>query len=98
MNDLLQARQDSHGSGLKNKLTVNANGVQIDRNFPTSIDFCLEREELIISTKTDIRLIDSVTGNTKRILAIDDSEITKCLVYFDNNQIIGKIRIHCVTT
>lgn len=55
MNDLLQASQDSHGLGLKNKLTVNANGVMIDRNFPTSIDFCLEREELIISTKTDIR-------------------------------------------
>ena len=91
MIDSLQANRDLHGLGLKNKLTVNANGVTIDRNYPTSIDFCLEKEEIIISTKTDIRWIDSVTGNTKRILSIDDSEITKWQVYFDNNQVIGKI-------
>lgn len=37
------------------KLTVNANGINIESNFPTGIDYNINSEELIISTKCDVR-------------------------------------------
>ena len=58
-------------------LTVNANGILIDGNFPNSIDYDNEKEEIMISTKTDVRFIDAKTGKTNRILSIGDDEITK---------------------
>jgi len=39
----------------KQKLIVNANGITINQNYPTGIDYNKEKEEIIISTKTDIR-------------------------------------------
>ena len=80
---------------------MNANGITIDRNYPTGIDYNTEKEELIIATKTDIRCIDAVTGHTKRILSIEESEIMKCQIYFDNKQVVicknnGDINLHSI--
>lgn len=88
MNALLLVNRGSHGSPLRNKLSVNANGMLIEGNYPISVDYNIETEEIIVANKTDIRCIDAITGKTKRLLAIEESEITKCQVYFDRTQIL----------
>lgn len=80
-------------------LSVNANGILIEGNFPNSIDYNYEKEEIIISTKSDIRWIDAKTGNIDRILSIGDTEITKWLLNFDQKSLIvcksnGEIGLH----
>jgi len=83
------------------KAIVNANGITIDNNFPTDIDYNIEKEEIVISTKFDIRLIDAKTGKTNRILNMEESEIIRCKMYFDNKQIVvwknnGEINMHSI--
>lgn len=68
----------------ESKLLVNANGILIERNYPTSIDYNIFQEEIIISTKSDIRWIDAKTGKSKRILGVEESEIVKCQLFFDH--------------
>ena len=69
-------------------LTVNANGILIDGNFPNSVDYNIDTEEIMISTKTDIRFMDAKTGKTNRILSVGDSEITKSALNFDRKKVI----------
>jgi hypothetical protein len=59
----------------EDRLVVNSNGILLDSNYPTSIDYNAELAELYVGTRCDIRCIDLHTGRINRILAnIVDAE------------------------
>ena len=85
----------------KTNPTVNANGILIKGNFPNSIDYDNEKEEIMIATKTDVRFIDAKTGKINRILSIGNDEITKWALSFDRKHVVickssGEISIHSI--
>lgn len=53
-----------HWFEFEDEIKVNANGIDIKNNPPIAIEYNQTYDEIVITTKSDIRLVDMYSGKT----------------------------------
>lgn len=58
-----------HWFEFEDPLTVNTNGIDLHSMTPISLEYNQDKDEILIATKSDVRIIDINSGKIKKILA-----------------------------
>jgi len=80
-----------HWFEFEDEIKVNANGIEIKNNPPIAIEHNQMHEQLVITTKSDIRLVDISNGKTVQIIANlvqTEEEITASKLYLNHKKIL----------
>jgi WD40 repeat protein len=80
-----------HWFEFEDELKVNANGIELKNNPPLQVEYNQMHDELVVTTKSDIRLIDMNTGQIKQILANlvnPEEELTLSRLYTNHKKLL----------
>ncbi|CDW80516.1 rna recognition motif [Stylonychia lemnae] len=80
-----------HWFEFEDEIKVNANGIEIKNNPPLCIKYNQMFEQLVVATKSDVRLIDVHSGKTLSILANviqPEEEITGIKLYLNHKKML----------
>ena len=90
-----------HWFEFEDPLTVNTNGIDLHSMTPISLEYNQDKDEILIATKSDVRIIDINSGKIKKILANvknEKSDIWILKMYFNHKKfILGDNKGHITT-
>lgn len=80
-----------HWFEFEDPLVVNTNGIDIFSTTPVAAQFSEAHDELLVATKSDVRIIDIFTGKIKKILAnvkCEGADISHLIMYPNHKKFI----------